>query len=201
MAAEDLQQSEDRERLLALHNLHVTLAEIARIRQAIQDGTLWELVDERCRSHPRLLTGYRELLNHAPDLEPLDRVSKRRFFYRGSESCLRTEVLRFQQTIPRIALGDRVLISFDGRSAPGFDTVLHFKPPFGPYPPELAETFPIGQSEIPDWDDDMVRCGCAGIRSLMEAYPASRFAVQCDEAWMRIVVDEVPDAEVCHEQV
>jgi 7-cyano-7-deazaguanine tRNA-ribosyltransferase len=201
MAAEDLQQSEDRERLLALHNLHVTLAEIARIRQAIQDGTLWELVDERCRSHPRLLTGYRELLSHAPDLEPLDRVSKRRFFYRGSESCLRTEVLRFQQTIPRIALGDRVLISFDGRSAPGFDTVLHFKPPFGPYPPELAETFPIGQSEIPDWDDDMVRCGCAGIRSLMEAYPASRFAVQCDEAWMRIVVDEVPDAEVCHEQV
>jgi 7-cyano-7-deazaguanine tRNA-ribosyltransferase len=201
MTPEELQRSEDRERLLALHNLHVTLAEISRIRQAIQDGTLWELVDERCRSHPRLLSGYRELLRHAPGLEPLDRVSKRRFFYRGSESCLRTEVLRYRQTIPRITLGGRVLIAFDGRFVSGFDTILHFKPPFGPYPSELAETFPIGQSEIPDWDEDMVRCGCAGIRALMEAHPESRFAIRCEEAWMRLVVDEVPGAEVCCGQV
>ena len=48
---------------------HVTLAEIARIRQAIADGTLWELVDERCRGHPQLLAGYRALLEHAPALE------------------------------------------------------------------------------------------------------------------------------------
>ena len=59
-SADELRRSPERERLLALHNLAVTLAEIARIRQAIQDGTLWELVDERCRSHPRLLDGYRE---------------------------------------------------------------------------------------------------------------------------------------------
>ncbi|KUG20880.1 archaeosine trna-ribosyltransferase type 1 [hydrocarbon metagenome] len=199
--ADELRSSKDRERLLALHNLHVTLAEIARIRQAIVDGTLWELVDERCRSHPRLLAGYRELLLHAQDLELQDRVSKRRFFYRGSESCLRTEVIRFQQTIPRIALGKRVLISFDGKGEPGFDDILHFKPPFGPYPPELAETFPIGQSEIPDWDIDMVRCGCAGIRELINAHPDTRFAVRCGEAWADLVSREVPLAEVHHEQV
>src|SRR5690606_7054832 len=134
MSAEDLRQSEDRERLLSLHNLYVTLAEIARIRQAIQEGTLWELVDERCRSHPRLLAGYRDLLGHAADLEHSDPVSKRRFFYCGSESCRRTEVLRYHEVIPRIPIGERVLVSFDGRGAPGFDTVLNFKPPFGPYP-------------------------------------------------------------------
>ncbi|MDK2890027.1 MAG: 7-cyano-7-deazaguanine tRNA-ribosyltransferase [Methanoculleus sp.] len=201
MTADELRKSDDRERLLALHNLHVTLAEIARIRQAIQDGTLWELVDERCRGHPRLLDGYRELLAHAAELERDDPVSKRRFFYRGSETCRRTEVLRFHEVIPRISLGDRVLVSFDGREVPGFDTVLNFKPPFGPYPVELAETFPVGQSEVPEWDDDMVRSGCAGIRTLMEAHPESRFAVLCGEEWVPLVLEEVPDAEVLHEQV
>ncbi len=196
MTADELRTSGDRERLLALHNLYVTLAEIARIRQAIQDGTLWELVDERCRSHPRLLDGYRELLAHASTLARDDPVSKRRFFYRGSETCRRTEVLRFREVIPRIPLGDRVLVSFDGREVPGFDTVLNFKPPFGPYPAELAETFPIGQSEVPEWDDDMVRSGCAGIRALMKAHPEKRFVVLCGEAWARLVSEEVPDAEV-----
>ncbi|RXE55234.1 7-cyano-7-deazaguanine tRNA-ribosyltransferase [Methanoculleus taiwanensis] len=199
--AEELKKSPDRERLLALHNLYVTLAEIARIRQAIQDGTLWELVDERCRSHPRLLAGYRELLKHAPELEVQDRASKRRFFYRGDESCFRTEVLRYHQMIPRITLGERVLISFDGRELPGFDTVLGFKPPFGPYPPELGETFPVGQSEIPEYDDAMVRSGCAGIRSLMAAHPESRFTVRCGAAWATVVREEVPGAEVYDEQV
>lgn len=201
MSAEDLRQSEDRERLLSLHNLYVTLAEIARIRQAIQEGTLWELVDERCRSHPRLLAGYRDLLGHAADLEHSDPVSKRRFFYCGSESCQRTEVLRYHEVIPRIPIGERVLVSFDGRGAPGFDTVLNFKPPFGPYPTELAETFPIGQSEVPEWDDDLVRRGCAGIRALMEAHPDSRFTVRCGEAWASLVLEEVPGAEVDHERV
>ncbi len=199
--AEELRCSPERERLLALHNLHVTLAEIARIRQAIQDGTLWELVDDRCRNHPRLLAGYRELLAHAADLERHDRVSKRRFFYRGAESCGRTEVVRFQQTISRIALGERVLISFDGKAMPGFDDVLLFKPPFGPYPPELAETFPVGQSEIPDWDDEMVRCGCAGIRRLTAAHPGTRFAVRCGAAWLPLIREELPGLEVHCEQV
>jgi 7-cyano-7-deazaguanine tRNA-ribosyltransferase len=201
MTADELRKADDRERLLALHNLHVTLAEIARIRQAIQDGTLWELVDERCRSHPRLLDGYRELLAHAAELERDDPVSKRRFFYRGSESCRRTEVLRFHEVVGRIPVSERVLVSFDGKAVPGFDTVLSFKPPFGPYPVELAETFPVGQSEVPEWDDEMVRSGCAGIRALMEAHPKSRFAVRCSEAWARLVLEEVPGAEVLHEQV
>ena len=60
--AEELKSAHDRTRLLALHNLAVTLAEIARIRQAITDGTLWELVDDRCRNHPQLLSAYWELI-------------------------------------------------------------------------------------------------------------------------------------------
>ncbi len=199
--AGELKNAEDRERLLALHNLHVSLAEIARVRQAIQEGTLWDLVDERCRNHPRLLDGYRELLGYANILEQNDRVSKRRFFYRGAESCRRTEVLRYQMSLPRLHLGERVLISIDGRQDGEYDTVLFFKPPFGPYPPGLAETFPIGQSEIPAWDEEMVRSGCKGIRALMEAHPSKVISISCDARWLPVVRSQLSDTGGSYEFV
>jgi 7-cyano-7-deazaguanine tRNA-ribosyltransferase len=197
--AEELQKAPDRERLLALHNLHVTLAEISRIRQAIIDGTLWELVDERCRGHPQLLAGYRQFLNHAPEVEMRDRISKHRFFYRGNESCSRTEVLQYQDMLGRMRLGKDVLIAFNGETREGFDDVLFFKPPFGPYAKELKETFPIGQSEIPDWDEAMVSRGCRGIKSLIETHPDSHIHVACSKRWKPIVLREVPSCEVLTE--
>ncbi len=193
---DELKNSKERERLLALHNLYVTLAEIARIRQAISDGTLWELVDERCRSHPQLLSGYRELLNYGESLEEYDRASKRRFFFRGNESCQRTEVIRYQRQISRFRLGGTVLITFDHRMQGGFSDTLLFKPPFGPYPRELKETFPIGQSEIPDWDEAMVRQGCKGIRTLIATHPENRVVISCPPGWLPVVRSELPDVEV-----
>jgi len=194
--AEELRTAPDRERLLALHNLHVTLAEIARIRQAIADGTLWELVDERCRGHPQLLSGYRALLGHAPALEEHDRVAKRRFFYRGDESCRRTEVLRYQRMLSRVPLGKNVLVAFEGGKREGYDTTLLFRPPFGPYPVELKETFPIGPSEIPEWDEAMVRQGCRGIRIIRESNPQSTITVSCGGQWAPIVRQELGDGGV-----
>lgn len=199
--ATELQKSPERERLLALHNLYITLAEISRIRQAIQDGTLWELIDERCRNHPRLLDGYRELLSFSEELEKGDRISKRRFFYRGGESCQRTEVLRYRKVISRIMLGQKVLISMNGEIKDGYDTILSFKPPFGPYPPELAETFPIGQSEIPDWDNEMVRSGCKGIHALLKMNPEKSFVISCDEQWQELVNKVLTDDEVNYELI
>ncbi|MFZ2073972.1 MAG: tRNA guanosine(15) transglycosylase TgtA [Methanoregula sp.] len=192
--AEQLRTAKDRTRLLALHNLAVTLAEIARIRQAITDGTLWELVDERCRNHPQLLSGYRRLLQHNAELEPFDRAHKRRFFYRGDESCARTEVLRYQRMIARLRLGENVLVACDNGVREGYDTVLYFKPPFGPYPPDLKETFPIGQSEIPEWDATMVRQGCKGIRMLADSHKESRIRVCGLHAeWKNIFAEELGD--------
>jgi len=199
--AEELRAAPDRERLLALHNLHVTLAEISRVRQAIVDGTLWELVDERCRGHPRLLDGYRELLAHAPVLENHDRVSKRRFFYRGDESCQRTEVLHYQQQLSRLHLGRNVLVTIDCKAKEGFDTFLSFKPPFGPYPPELKETFPIGPCETPEWDEAMIRQGCNGIRTLTESHRESQIIVACSRKWADIVKRELPGIEVICDEV
>lgn len=195
-SADEIRASPERERLLALHNLAVTLGEMARIRQAILDGTLWELVDERCRSHPRLLDGYRELLRASPALEVSDRSTKRRFFYRGDESCGRTEVVRYHRDLERFALGGRVLVSFENRPEPGYDHCLGFRPPFGPYPPGLAETFPIGQCEVPSWDEAMVRSGCEGLAALARANPDATLSVRCGARWAPLVTTAVPEAQV-----
>jgi 7-cyano-7-deazaguanine tRNA-ribosyltransferase len=199
-SAEELRASPERERLLALHNLAVTLGEMARIRQAILDGTLWELVDERCRSHPRLLDGYRELLRASPALEVSDRSTKRRFFYRGDESCRRTEVVRYHRDLARFALDGRVLVSFENRPEPGYDHCLGFRPPFGPYPPALAETFPIGQCEVPVWDEAMVGAGCRGLAALSEANPGATFTVRCEARWASLVATAVPGAQVLDDE-
>lgn len=197
--ARELASSPDRERLLATHNLAVSLAEIARVRQAVADGTLWELVDDRCRSHPRLLAGYRDLLGYTDVLERTDRVSKRRFFYRGSEHCSRTEIVRYQRMLPRIELAGNVLVAADGQLRPGYDETLLFKPPFGPYPPALAETFPIGQSELPPWDTDQVRTACRGLRELVAAKPDCRFTIVVEEPWRRIFEETLTGMEVAYE--
>jgi 7-cyano-7-deazaguanine tRNA-ribosyltransferase len=192
---QEIKENPEAERLIARHNLFVTLAEIARVRQAIQEGTLWELVDDRCRSHPRLLDGYRELLRAPVDLEPQDRVSKDRFFYRGGESCERTEVLRYQSRLAELSLEREVIISLIG-GIPSKAQILFFKPPFGPYPVELAETFPIGQSVIPVWDEGMVRKGCTGIRHLLQSHPDSHFTIISGEDWYDLVRREFPETEV-----
>lgn len=195
-SAQELRESDSAVRLLSLHNLAVSLAEMSHIRQAIDEGTLWELVDDRCRSHPQLLRGYRELLHYRERLAMEDRVSKHRFFYRGEESCYRTEVVTYQDRLSRIPLSGSVLIAMDGNPREGYDTVLSFKPPFGPYPPALGETFPIGQSEIPDWDAVMVQQGCRGIARLIRENPGCHFTVYTCPEWHTLVCKELPEIEV-----
>ena len=50
-----------REAFLAEHNLHVCLAELKRIKQAIRDGRLWEHLEMRAHAHPALLTATKKV--------------------------------------------------------------------------------------------------------------------------------------------
>ncbi len=43
-----------REELLAYFNLEVTLAELARCKQAVRDGKIWQLAEQRSHQHPAL---------------------------------------------------------------------------------------------------------------------------------------------------
>jgi len=88
-------EKEQRTKLIAEHNLNVSFAELRVIRQAIIDGDLMELVEERCRVHPMLLDACRRLDKYTDDLELYDpRIKKSAFFYTGPESLKRSEVTR-----------------------------------------------------------------------------------------------------------
>lgn len=99
---DDLRAMPKKERrdLIAQHNLHVSFAELRLIRQAIYEGSLMELVEERCRAHPALLDAVRQLANYSEDFEKYDpRSKKSAFFYTGSESLRRSEVFRHHKKL------------------------------------------------------------------------------------------------------
>jgi len=179
---EDLASDPDKIELLARHNLSVSLAEIRRVRQSIADGSLWELVERRCRSHPRMMDGLRALGSHADWIEGLDPASRSTCFYLGPESAKRPEVLRYGSKIDRIELSGRVLVTDPGVDEAGFDRILWFLPPFGPYPKELAETAPLN-AEVPAAADEAGRAqAIANLRRLVEINPEAAFDLRLKDA-------------------
>jgi len=173
---QELMDSPQRSRELARHNLYVSLQEIKLVRQSIRDGSLWDLLETRCRSHPRMLDGLKRLASYGDWLEGLDSASKSTFFYLSPESASRPEVIRYGRRIERISLKGDVLITDDpNANQSGYDHVLNFRPPFGPYPAQLQETYPFN-AEVPVEADDAAIDRAARItRRLIEANPEARF--------------------------
>ena len=124
---------EERTRLLALHNLWIIREELNRVKQAVKEGTLWELVDERARSHPKMFAAYKRLLNYRDYLEENEPVTKASAFFKVSEEIMKTPVpLRAK------IRAERVRRKFQ-------NTLKH--PIFGEIPKYLILTFPFAQSE------------------------------------------------------
>ena len=164
-----------REEFLARHNLHVSLAEIKRIKQAIKEGRLWEHVQMRTHGHPALLRGLKRLSRYSAYLEVSTPVSKEAglFFY-DSNDLIRPEILRHGTLLserydqPRDA---QVLLLLPHSQAKPFhksrehgrimqemsrqlktkQSLFHvctYEAPFGIVPSELDETYPLSQHEI-----------------------------------------------------
>lgn len=186
---EEVLHSTEREDLLARHNLYVTFEEMRRVRQALRDGRLWELVERRCRAHPRLLDGLKRAVEHVEYLERYDPITKKTFFYAGPESAQRPEVYRHRQRLDRIRLGGRVLVT-EGPEPEGYDHVLRLKAPFGPYPAELSETYPLGHSEVPgDPDYEAITTALENLLRLMDHNPNVEFTVIT--GWEHPLVSEI----------
>ena len=167
---------EKRRDLIAQHNLHVSFAELRLIRQAIYDGNLMELVEERCRAHPALLEAVRQLGNYSQDLEKYDpRSKKSAFFYTGPESLCRPEVLRHMQKLREMPKKRDLVILPPGRKP--YSKFISGKlgefyiygaeqeidldntdfmvldVPFGLIPLEIDEVYPLSQNDAPKTRD------------------------------------------------
>jgi 7-cyano-7-deazaguanine tRNA-ribosyltransferase len=133
------------------------------------------------------------MMDYAPCIERFDRASKSTFFYLGPESARRPEVLQYCRQINNIEVSGKALIttSKDVDTA-GFDRVLGVKMPFGVFPAELKETYPVGHAEvIESFDSDARDLTLGRVLAFIKAHPGASFTFACDGRWESPVIDEI----------
>ena len=98
--------------------------------------------------------------------------------------------------VSRIELSDEALIAAGGPVPSRFSEVLEFKPPFGPIPYELAETYPAGPAEVPTWDEVMMEYGIKGLSMLLKNNPQTKVTISTTERWAETFHKAFPEAEI-----
>ncbi len=147
----------ERERRIAEHNLLTSAAEMGVVRQAIRDGTLWELVERRATAHPALRAGLSAARGRGEVFFPTEPASRRAFRETGPSSYDRPAVRLFREhlarytrglpparTLPRIALSPDYLSRVPLATRTGEPLRWESETPFGRVPVELLELYPIG---------------------------------------------------------
>jgi 7-cyano-7-deazaguanine tRNA-ribosyltransferase len=167
--------SKEREAFLAEHNLHVCVAELKRVKQAIRDGRLWEHVEMRTHAHPALFTALKKLKNHEDLTEKYSPTAKKSgLFFFSSVGIARPEVSHYRKRLrnrfsppenarllllapqtrkkPFHKAGEfnkiRQVFQRLGEDLAGNIHVCFYAAPFGIIPLELDEVYPLSQHEI-----------------------------------------------------
>jgi 7-cyano-7-deazaguanine tRNA-ribosyltransferase len=150
-------EHKERTKRLSVHNLHVLREELEACKEAIAEGRLWDLVEERSMAHPRLREAFVELTRYADDLAVgTPPLKDRGLFIRSEEDLLRPEVksasTRLQGTLRRSASTAVLRTSASSGSrrtaGGGRQDVYDLHPVLGPYPAELRFLYPLGQTEV-----------------------------------------------------
>ena len=166
---------EDRQKLLAEHNLHVSFCELRRIKQAITEGRLWEHLEMKGHAHPALLQAVKKLGKYSEYMEKQSPVTKRSgIFFFSSLGLARPEVVRYRKRLldrysppPKAKI---LLLLPQTRTKPFHNSKEHktvmkeiqqilgnkvdlvhvctYAAPFGVIPTELDEVYPQSQNEI-----------------------------------------------------
>ena len=159
--------------LLAKHNLYLSFSELRTIRQAIREGNLWELVEQRVRGHPSLVKALHVARNNNSFIEASEKAYKKHGrMYVSSESITRPLIKRYDDKIttnyrpPEEAKFLILLPELDTRGAnsPSIISwlnqinstqviprklihVVFISDFYGTIPLELQNTFPLSQYE------------------------------------------------------
>jgi len=166
----ELKTLEKKERILeiAKHNLYISYAEIKRIRNAIYQGSLWELVERRASSNPFLLEALKflKLKENKIWLEKFEPVSKKKaLFYTGNHTIHRPIVYRVhKRLLERYKPSSKDIIVFPEGEKPyssfyskeikkildkNKTLTIIVDSSLGPVPIELDEMYPFAQSVFP----------------------------------------------------
>ena len=174
-SAEELKKMSKKERIvnIAKHNLYVSFAELKKIRNAISQGSLWELVEERAHSNPYLLEALNilKLDENKEWLEKFEPVSKNKaMFYTGNHTYHRPIIHRIHKRLEeRFEKKSNIYIvlpegkkPFSSHYAQEIKQIYQINnkvnvivdSSLGPVPVELGEMYPFAQSVFPGFTDE-----------------------------------------------
>ena len=178
-------EKEERERRLALHNLYVCFSEIRRIKNAIRDGEIWEIVEEKANQNPMLMDALRELRDERIKewLERFENLSKRSaLFYRNTHTLHRPVIYRYQRRLlERYVPRSREVVFMEEVEKPygkvyrkvweGSSSEILVDSPIGPVPLPLDEMYPVAQSVFPRSMDEESKSSAEELkRKLLERF-------------------------------
>lgn len=163
----------EKTKALAKHNLYVSYAELKRIRMAIAQGTLWQLVEQRATCNPYLFQAVKELSKqkHQEWLMQFESLSKKKaLMYTGVHSIHQPLLNRtHQRLLQRYDLQEKIVIlpekqkpfaqSYHSQLAdlPLDTTTIVIDSSIGPVPIELDEMYPFAQSVFPPQTDKLTQ--------------------------------------------
>ncbi|MFB6298523.1 MAG: tRNA guanosine(15) transglycosylase TgtA [Salinirussus sp.] len=200
----DLRERAERDRgdRLAEHNLYVSFAEMRRVKQALREGNLLELVEARARGHPAMTDGYRALLDDADRLRETDPVSKDTLFHLSADSARRPEIRRHHDRLERLDTPETIVLDArrDG-SVPepgstggaGADERWPVRPPFGPLPPALAEAYPLTAQRPDRLQVQAYEAAADGIARLAATHSGAELRL-LHPGWPAAALQRLPDA-------
>jgi len=162
-----------RTQLIAKHNLYISFSELRTIRQAIKEGNLWELVEQRIRNHPTLVEASKLIKSHLPLFENHEKLYKTHGrLYSSPGSVERPLIFRYESKLKnnyRVPEDAKYLVllpelDVKGGQSPSIkkwldelDTnsviprkflhVVFLSDFYGIIPLELSSSFPMGQYE------------------------------------------------------
>lgn len=194
---EELRRMEKKERqmLIAEHNLYASFEELRRVKQAIRENTLFELVESRIRSHPSLVAAWRTVRRYIPLMEKYDPTMKRVFFYTSTDSCFRPAIIRHHERVLRIEVNkEDVTISTDQ----GILADFYLKPVFGVVPAEMLEVYPAGHAEMPEGDveAEAFQIAVEALKKFLSYHRDKKFRIFASEVWRSYLVDLPENAVV-----
>jgi len=155
-----LAERKEREKLLAEHNLSILAEEISRIRLAIYQGTLWDLLQQRARSHPEVFEAFRWLVKKASYIARYTPITSPTasglfVFSRRPETILFMErvkkfVAEFKpKKIVILTSKEQISALTKGHMVQNDTLVVYLHNSLGLVPIEFLDTYPVYQIESP----------------------------------------------------
>jgi len=170
----------ERTRCIAIHNLYVIQREVKRVKVAIREGRLWELLEERARTHPSLRQAF-NIITRRGNIMWLERLDPRikgdahALFLYDETSNYRPEIIRHKVMIKNYVKGvwgrGRQAVLLPGaikekpfRTSKLYDYVVRslrtkeldvyiYLPYFTLIPLVLDHTYPYSHFEVPEDPD------------------------------------------------